>query len=163
MRTAGEKTFGNPDGRLDEAFRSLAAEEAGESLTASSRAHILREARKAAPGASSWLFLPARVPAFATALGAALILAFAYFTSSVPVQSLSAPTATDRPAAADLRVSQSGDGVVLEWSDGTKDAYVVRQATSAKSVYSAPGVEVKGHRYVDRSPSDAAVTYYLVE
>ncbi|MBI3447620.1 MAG: hypothetical protein HY049_01675 [Acidobacteria bacterium] len=158
---------GGADRRLEEAFRALAADEAGESLSAATRSRILTQAGQASPKAASWLLIPAgilkRAPAFATALGAAIIVVFAYFTSSVPVQSLSAPTSIERQAAADLRVSQSGDGIVLEWSDGTKDAYVVRQATSAKSVYSAPGVEVKGHRYVDRSPSDAAVTYYLVE
>ena len=116
--------------------------------------------------AAGWFLLPARIPAFATATGAAAILAFAYFTASTPVQNLTSQFPSASPAAVsntNLRVSQAGSEIVLEWTDGTKDSYTVRQATSAKAVYSAPGVEVKGHRYVDRSPSDAAVVYYLVE
>jgi hypothetical protein len=113
-------------------------------------------------GLRFWLEAPSKIPAFATLLAAFLIVGFAYFRTSIPVEDLSArPALPSGPS--DLRVSQNGNEVVLEWSDGRKDAYLVRQATSARKVYSSPGVEVRGNRYVDRSPSDSAVVYYLVE
>jgi len=145
--------------RVTSGLSSLTSDEAGLRLSASRRASILREVRVLAPATAVW---SARVPAYATLLAASLIVGFAYLSSFTPVQEFSA-----RPARAsdptDVRVSQVGKDVVLEWSDGRQESYTVRQATSAKLVYSAPGVQVRGHRYVDRSPSDAKVVYYLVE
>jgi hypothetical protein len=62
-----------------------------------------------------------------------------------------------------LRVSQEGDAVILEWQNGRQGPYIVRQAASAREVREAPGVQVRGHRYVDRSASDGRMVYYLVE
>jgi hypothetical protein len=53
--------------------------------------------------------------------------------------------------------------VILEWQNGREGPYVVRQASSARTVREAPGVQVRAHRYVDRSPSDGQIVYYLVE
>lgn len=163
--------------RVDAGLSALGAEAedaAGKDLLHLSmvaRARLLREARRAAQvaaghggarPAAGWLSAPSRIPAFATLLAAFLIISFAYFRTSTPVQDLSLrPAIPSGPS--DLKVSQNGKDIVLEWSDGKRDTYLVRQATSAKAVYGAPGVEVRGHRYVDRSPSDAAVVYYVVE
>lgn len=154
------------DERVTLGLDALSNEEAGLRLSASSRASILREVRTFSPAGPA-LGFGARVPAYATLLAASLILGFAYLSSSVPAPDLSLRSA--RPAAqkltgpSDVKVTQEGANVVLEWSDGRQASYTVRQATSARAVYSAPGVQVSGHRYVDRSPSDATVVYYLVE
>jgi hypothetical protein len=149
--------------RVTAGLKALADDQVGLRLDASRRARILREVRVLSPELAPTRL---RVPAYATLLAASLVLGFAYLISSNPVPDLS-PRTVRMPAAlgspTDLRVSQEGKNVVLEWSDGREASYTVRQATSAKAVYTAPGVQVRGHRYVDRSPSDATVVYYLVE
>jgi len=151
---------------VEAGLRALMAEEGHLRLSAAGRTSLLREARsfrKAPASLPALLSITSRVPAFATLLAAFLIIGFAYFTTSTPVQSLSPKVGAGVVGPADLSISQVGGQVVLEWGDAAKQTYTVRQATTAKAVYSAPGVQVRGHRFVDTAPTDSPVVYYLVE
>jgi hypothetical protein len=162
--------------QLDEGLRALASEseQGAQRLPLARRSDIIHAARRASldalatkggrtSGAWLWLGAPSRIPAFATLVAAFLIVGFAYLRTTVPVQDPALRAAV--PAGpSDVRVSQNGGEIVLEWSGAdNKDAYVVRQAASPKQVYTSPGVAVRGTQFVDRSSSESAVTYYVVD
>src|SRR5260221_9201715 len=129
-------THGGNDAQVDEGLSLLAStsEQGGQRLSLSRRSVILREAglarlKSRAPltlqvarptGIWLWLEAPSRIPAFATLMAAVLIVGFAYMRTSLPVQDL--PTREPLPTGpSDVRVSQNGDEIVLQWSDAKKD------------------------------------------
>ena len=149
----------------------LAADQSSMRLSGVRRALILSEAvRATAPARQERArgvvsFHPVRVPAYAWA--AAMVLAFllvggGYLWKPVAVQSSSSPSALVS-AGPDLRVVQQGNDVVLEWENGGRSNFTLKKATSARDVREAQGMPIQGHRYVDRSPSDARIVYYVVE
>ncbi len=142
----------------------LACDDSGWNLSARTRAHIIGEAlaaRRPAVGTGS----VSRQMALASggALLLALLLVGTGYLRSTGAGWLTPIRSSGLDATAEIRVYQRGDEVVLEWNNGNRETYTVRQASSAARVHQAPGVEVQGHRYVDRSPSDAQIVYYLVE
>jgi hypothetical protein len=53
--------------------------------------------------------------------------------------------------------------MIVEWADGDRGRYTVRQASDVREARLAPGVEVEGHRFVDLAPTDERVVFYVVE
>jgi hypothetical protein len=143
------------------AYAAAAEREAG--LPSLRRARIVAAA---AGGAARRRPLPAALPSFSWAAAASLVLLVVgggYLWNFVPVQGLSDLSVQEAAGGVQVQARHEGDGVVLEWQNGHDRAYMVRQATSAREVREAPGQVVQGHRFVDRSPSDAQMVYYLVE
>jgi hypothetical protein len=140
-------------------------EEPDLSLGAARRGRIVREAvsvRKRTGLASA---VPSRLPAvaWASALGMALfVLVSGQFWAPGTVQDspqVSPPSAGPRLVMADYRDGQ----MILEWTDGGRQAFTVRRDTSLESAREAPGEVVRGHRFVDVAPSDSRVVFYVVE
>jgi hypothetical protein len=140
------------------AHRRMAAIQAGLS-GASARRLAFSRAAGTERGAA-----PLHVPAYAWvgAMAIAVLVVGGGYLWQPGAGEVTAPTlvAQDR---VQLTVSQQGSDVILEWGDGGRRSYTLKQAQSARDVRNAPGIPVSGHRYVDRSPSDAHITYYLVE
>lgn len=138
----------------------LAADESGLGLPAQRRLSAIQAGLTAA-GAERGA-APLHVPAYAwvgVMAIAVLVVGGGYLWQ--PGQA-TAPTLMTQDRV-QLTVSQQGSDVILEWADGGRRSYTLKQAQSARDVRNAPGIPVSGHRYVDRSPSDAAITYYVVE
>ena len=161
MRNSGEK---HP------ALDLLGLDERGMSLPAARRSQIIRKtmaARRgsARKGLSAVDFLPVRLPAasWAAVLAFALLVVGAGYIWHPQSILPTTPSVPQASGGVDLSVTQVADAVVLEWADGGRETFTVRQASSARAVREAPGIQVRGRRFVDHSATDAPVVYYLVE
>ncbi len=140
-------------------------EEPDLTLGAARRGRILREAisaqRRAAPASA----LPSRIPAvaWASALGLALfVLVSGQFWAPGTVQD--SPQVSPSLRGPQLVRADYRDGqMILEWTDGGRQTFTVRQDTSIQSAREAPGEVVRGHRFVDVAPSGSGVVFYVVE
>jgi hypothetical protein len=140
-------------------------EEPERSLGAARRGRIVREAVSARRLSVSASAAPSRLPAVAwgSALGVALlVLVSGQFWVPGTVQD--SPQVSPRSGGPQLVMADYRDGqMILDWTDGGRETFTVRQATTLQSAREAPGEVVRGHRFVDVAPSDSRVVFYLVE
>ena len=145
-------------------------DETGLSLGQPQRNRIVREAlaawsSRAAAGAAMRMgpYMP-RI-----AWGSALLIAF--LVLSVPA--VPQPAAPGVQDSSSMSVVASGPrmisakyengSMILEWEDGGRGIYKVRQAASLKELDRAPGIQVRGTRLVALPPSNEQVLFYRVE
>ena len=62
-----------------------------------------------------------------------------------------------------LDMTVEGGGVKVAWSNGHNRTYKVYRTTDPRLLGSGRGQVVRGHEWVDKVPSNAAIVYYRVE
>lgn len=106
---------------------------------------------------ASWYVL---IPARGLAAAAAAALVASLF---LPLALRSGAGRGHEEGVTSLEVVQSGDGVTLAWSDGSKGSYTVYKGSDPRHLTAGEAHVVKGNVWTDAHPDSAPVIYYRIE